>query len=387
MNKKFLSTFAIVVIVFASFAFASAAMAQPVDKVRVIIGFKGPSDAALVNANGGEIRFQFKYVNAIAASLPPQAVEALQKNDKIVYVEPDYEVQAIGKPTPTPPPTPDDTIPWGVNKIGAPTVWAQGDVGAGIKVAVLDTGIDMDHPDLTVAGGTNFVTPTSTADDDNGHGTHCAGTIAALDNGKGVEGVAPKAELYAVKVLDATGSGYISSIMAGIEWSITNHMQVISMSLGGSGYIPDFEQDCKDAVNAGIVVVAAAGNSGPYPNSINYPAKFPSVIAVGATDSRNKIASFSSRGPELSVVAPGVSITSTYIGGQYASGSGTSMACPHVAGTVALMLASGTLPSAIGSTLVQSVRTKLQATATNLGTIGFDTTYGYGLINAAKAAA
>jgi len=381
MNKKFLSAFVIILIVFSSLAISSVGSAVPAEKVAVIIGFKGASDAALVNAHGGEITYQYQYVSAIATSLPPQAIAALQKNPNVAYVEPDFQVQALGKPvkpTPTPTPVPTQTIPWGIAKIQAPSVWAT-TRGDEVKVAVLDTGIDTSHSDLNVVGGKSFVFPGRSYNDDNGHGTHCAGTIAALDNNYGVVGVAPQASLYAVKVLDRTGNGYLSWIMAGIEWSISNNMDVISMSLGSTGTVPDFETVCNQASNAGIVLVAAAGNSGPGSDTISYPAKYSSVIAVGATDSSNTIADFSSRGSQLSVVAPGVNIYSTFKGNAYATGSGTSMACPHVAGAVALML------SKDPTTLPATIKATLQSTASDLGISGLDTTYGYGIINAAKA--
>lgn len=380
MNKKILSTLAVIVIVFASFTFATATFAQPDGKVRVIIGFKGNSDAALVRGNGGEISYQYKYVSAIAASLPPQAIAALQKNPNVAYVEPDFEVEALGRPgkpvpTPTATPVPTQTIPWGVDQIGAPSAWAF-TKGAGIKVAVIDTGIDTKHSDLKVVGGKSFVFAVRSYNDDNGHGTHCAGTIAALDNNYGVVGVAPLASLYAVKVLDRTGNGYLSWVVAGIDWSIDNSMQVISMSLGAPTGSDTLEAICYQAYNTyGIVIVAAAGNSGPNQDTVEYPARYASVIAVGATDKEKTIAEFSSRGSQLSVVAPGVDILSTYSGNRLATGSGTSMACPHVAGTVALMLSKG-----VSST---NVRNSLETTADLCPsqTAKDDPTYGYGLVN------
>jgi subtilisin len=402
MNKKVLSIFVITLIVLACLAFTSAGFASPTDKVPVIIGFKGASDAALVNAHGGEITYQYQYISAIAASVPPQAVAALQKNPNVAYVESDFQVQALDRPTPkpsptssptpTPTPTPSpQTTPWGISQIKAPDVWTNNDEitikGQNVKVAVLDTGIYTSHPDLNVVGGVSFVRGARSYNDDNGHGTHCAGTIAALDNNIGVVGVAPSASLYAVKVLDRTGNGYLSWVISGIEWSITNNMQVISMSLGSSSGSTSLQQSCDNAYSHNIVVVAAAGNTGPNENTINYPAQYSSVIAVGATDNTNTIASFSSRGSQLSVVAPGVDITSTFpptipiqgkTGYYYAIGSGTSMACPHVAGTVALMLSNGISPT--------NVRNNLETTADLcLGQTGFDSNYGHGLVNAFKA--
>jgi len=400
MDKKSLSILAIFVLVFASFAFISISAALPAEKISVIIGFKTSSDAALIRAQGGDITFQYTYVNAIAASLPAKAIAALEKNPNIAYIEEDIQVQAYpGKPnrptptptpttsptptpTPTSTPTPTQTTPWGITKIGAPLVWASNNRGDSIRVAVLDTGIDITHTDLTVLGGANFIRTAKSYNDDNGHGTHCAGIIAALDNSYGVVGVAPEVDLYAVKVLDRRGSGAISGIIAGIEWCITNNMDVLSMSFGSSVPSTTLEAECSIAYQAGLVLVASAGNSYAGTDTVGYPAHYDTVIAVGATDNNDVIASFSSTGPSLSVVAPGVSIYSTYKGNTYATMRGTSMACPHTSGTVALILAEYT------NLTPQEVKNQLQDTAyfnsEKMGTEPNDV-YGYGRIDASLA--
>jgi hypothetical protein len=244
---------------------------------------------------------------------------------------------------------------------------------------------DKDHPDLqaNIKGGFNFVSnhhrrPADPEkwDDDNGHGTHCAGIVAAVDNDIGVIGVAPEAHLYGVKVLDRTGNGYESDVIAGIEWATSQGMDVISMSLGG-GYSESMETACDNA--AGIVLVAAAGNGGDGDSTTDecsYPAAYGSVIAVGATNTDNVAPYWSNSGPYLALAAPGVDIYSTYMGGGYATMDGTSMACPHVAGTAALAIASGE----------GNVRQCLQDTAYDLGDGGKDNLYGYGLVDAFKAA-
>jgi subtilisin len=252
--------------------------------------------------------------------------------------------------------------------------------GSGVKIAVLDTGIDASHEDLNVAGGASFVADEPDAlTDGNGHGTHVAGTIAALNNNVGVVGVSYDVDLYAVKVLSAAGSGTLSGIAQGIEWAIDNDMDVINMSLGGSTGSSTLKQASDNAYNSGIVVVAAAGNSGSFfglINTIGYPARYDSVIAVGAVDANNNRASFSSVGNQLEVMAPGVDINSTLPGNQYGALNGTSMASPHVAGAAALILAK--YPN---MTNVE-VRQKLRDTATNLGS-AFN--YGHGVINVEEA--
>ena len=230
-------------------------------------------------------------------------------------------------------------IPWGVGRLNAPAAWDY-TTGQGVKVAVIDTGIDYTHPDLApnYKGGYNFVANSDDPRDDQGHGTHVAGTIAAVKDGNGVAGVAPGASLYAVKVLDKNGSGQYSWIISGIEWAVEHRMDVINMSLGGGQGNEALQQVMEKAGEAGVTVVCAAGNdSGP----VNYPAKYPQAIAVSASDSSDKIASFSSRGPEIAVIAPGVNIYSTKKGGGYTTLSGTSMASPHVAGLAALAIGAG----------------------------------------------
>lgn len=242
-------------------------------------------------------------------------------------------------PTPSSSPISNQTIPWGISKISAPQAW-EITKGTDIKVAVVDTGIDTSHPDLktNIAGCLNFISPTKTCEDDNGHGTHVAGTIAALDNNLGVVGVAPNAKIYALKVLNKNGSGYLSDIIESLDWSINNQMQVINMSLGSSSGSTLLSEAVVRVYNAGIIMVAAAGNSGPSNNTVNYPAKYPQVIAVAGLDKNDSVPSWSSRGAEVFIAAPGKDIYSTYYMDTYKTLSGTSMATPHVVGAVALRL-------------------------------------------------
>lgn len=351
-----------------------------------IIGFKEKPDVALVKEHGGKIIYQYSIIPAIAANLPPQAIEGLMHNSKIAYIEEDSEVFAVS-----------ESLPWGVDRIDADRVWGDEGVpnvnpgynaGAGVGVAILDTGIDKDHPDLAanIKGGINFVpgiydlVDTNDWDDYHGHGSHVAGTVAAIDNDIGVIGVAPEADLYAVRVLDENGEGYMSDVIAGIDWVVGNHVddiQVISMSLGGNAS-DSLDQACQKAYNAGIIIVAAAGNN--YGGAVIYPAAYPSVIAVSSTTSYDILSSFSSVGPEVELAAPGSSIYSTYKNGGYATLSGTSMAAPHVSGTAALVIAANPGISNI------EVRQILQDTADDLGDPGWDISYGYGLVDAYEAA-
>jgi len=264
-------------------------------------------------------------------------------------------------------------IPWGVKRVNASGAWNFTE-GAGVKVAVIDTGMDYTHPDLKAnyAGGYNAIVSTMTPMDDHGHGTHVSGTIGAVRDSKGVVGIAPRASLYAVKVIDKNGSGTYSNVISGIEWAVQNKMNVINMSLGGGGSVDAMVKVMTAANRAGVTIVCAAGNdSGP----VNYPAKYPESIAVSASDSADSIASFSSRGAEIAFISPGVNVYSTYKGGKYSTMSGTSMACPHVAGLAALAVAAGAKTPA-------AVREALTKSASSLGLKPAEE--GAGIINAAK---
>ena len=344
---------------------------------KVIIGFvdePNQADENMIRGLGGETKYTYRIINAKAVEIPEQAIAQIEKNPRVKYVEEDAKVYALG-----------ETVPWGVDRIDAEIVHADNNKGAGVNVSIIDTGIYYTHPDLdeNYKGGYDFVNDDDDPMDDNGHGTHCAGIVAAEDNNIGVIGVAPGAYLYGVKVLDSGGSGSYSDVAAGIEWSIDNKMQVISMSLGGSLDSQTLHDACDKAYEAGIVVVAAAGNDGTPPgrgDNVGYPAKYSSVIAVAATDSNDERARWSSTGPAVELAAPGVSINSTLPGEGYGKKSGTSMACPHVAGTAALVMI------AYPSWTNADVRSQLQNTADDLGDPGLDTKYGYGLVDADEAA-
>lgn len=407
MLRKIISVSVIVIILLALVTTGSVSSAGKEQKVSVIIVFKdrpGQDDKKFIEGQGGSVSYEYSIIDGIAVEVPQHVYEKLiymqnnpddSKNPgiakRIKFVELDQEVHIAVKPvkpTPTPTVTPTPTAtptptpqqpPWGVSRINAPDAWPS-TTGARVNVSVIDTGIDYNHPDLkdNVKGGVTFVRGTSTYMDDNGHGTHCAGIIAAVDNSQGVVGVAPGASLYGVKVLDRRGSGTMSNVIKGIEWATNNDMDVISMSLGGGGS-DALKLACDNAYNSGIVVVAAAGND--YEGPISYPAAYGSVIAVTATDSSDEIASFSNIGSDAELAAPGVSIYSTYKGGGYATMSGTSMATPHVAGTAALVIAKNPSLSAA------EVRGILTGSAIDLGANGQDDYYGYGLVDAAAATA
>jgi subtilisin len=365
--KRLLSliTSLVLVIVLASTSFAYGEKSKETPMKPYFVSFNKNVDLNLIKSYGGQVKRQYKYMPVVSVNLPEKVTEALAKNPNVDYVEEDGKVQAIGQIT-----------PWGIPHVKATDVQNTDISGQGIKVAVLDTGIDYTHEDLRVTSGATFVQGETDYMDDNGHGTHVAGTIAALNNTIGVLGTAPEASLYAVKVLNQNGGGTYSDVVAGIEWAITNSMNIINMSLGGSNDSRTLQTAVDNAYNTGILVVASGGNNGyDRKGTISYPAKYSSVIAVGAVDQQNKRAFFSSVGRELELMAPGLDVQSTVPGG-YASNNGTSMSAPHVSGVAALVW-----EKKPELTNVQ-IRNSLNQTAV---TLGDSFSYGNGLVNSLSA--
>ncbi|MBI2848693.1 MAG: S8 family serine peptidase [Chloroflexi bacterium] len=361
--------------------------AEPAPMVKVLIETRhhpGPSEEDLVHRAGGKVKYTYHLVQAIAASVPESAIAGLRTHPNVLTVDLDTEVRAIDAEL-------DDT--WGTKRIGAGIVHDSGNRGAGARIAIIDSGVDYNHPDLkpNYKGGRDFVNNDSDPMDDNGHGTHVAGTIAARDDGIGVVGVAPEAQIYALKVLDATGGGSFSDVIAALQWAVDNNMHVTNNSYGSSGDPgPIVKAAFDNAAAAGVLHVAAAGNSGNVSgvgDNVGYPARWESVVAVAATRQDDSRASFSSTGPAVELAAPGYQINSTWLGGGYGAMSGTSMASPHVAGTAGLVIASGITDANGNGRINDEVRQRLDQTADDLGESGRDTKYGFGLVNAAKAAA
>jgi major intracellular serine protease len=236
-------------------------------------------------------------------------------------------------------------VPKGVELIQAPQIWNK-TKGKGIKVAVLDTGCDITHPDLKdrIIGGRNFTDDDRSNpdifNDYNGHGTHVSGTIAATENHSGVIGVAPEAGLLIVKVLNKAGSGKYEWSIKGIHYAIEQNADIISMSLGGPADVPELHEAIKAAVEKDILVVCAAGNEGDGDDSTNefaYPGCYNEVVSVGAINLERGSSDFTNSHNQIDVVAPGEGILSTYLNGKYAKLSGTSMSAPHVSGALALI--------------------------------------------------
>lgn len=244
-------------------------------------------------------------------------------------------------------------MPAGVQLVQAPVIWQESNHGEGIVVAVIDTGIDTNHPDLKdrIIGGRNFTTDfqgnPDLFEDNNGHGTHVSGTIAASLNQQGVAGVAPKAKILSLKALTGEGAGNYDWIITAINYAVdwrgpqNERVRVICMSLGGPSDVPEMHQAIQDAVQQDISVVVAAGNEGDGEEETfeyAYPGAYNEVISVGAVSVDFKLAPFTNTHNEIDLVAPGVEVMSTYPGNKYAKLSGTSMAAPHIAGALALIM-------------------------------------------------
>lgn len=276
-------------------------------------------------------------------------------------------------------------VDWGLSLLGVPKLWTQ-TRGKGVRVAVLDTGIAMTHPDLVgqIEDAVDFTRSRSGPADMNGHGTHTAGTIAAKDDTGGVVGIANESKLLIGKVLGDNGSGTSEMVANGITWAVEAGADVISMSLGAPMEAPQITNACKYALSKGVPIIAAAGNEGPGQNTTGYPASLPFVISVGAFDQNKKIAMFSSRG-KVDVACPGVKIISCYPPRGVAVLSGTSMSAPFCTGVVALMIAKHKMHG--GNTPVdtpEQVMEHLKRAAIDAGAPGKDAEYGWGILSPEK---
>jgi subtilisin len=346
------------------------------EKNEYLIQFDGPAERGLLNAfgvEGEDILHEYDYLPVHLVELSDSQVEGLENHPQVVALDENAEVTTLNQ-----------DVPYGIDQVQSTDAQAQGIEGDGMSVAVLDTGIDASHEDLAdnVVDGYSVFTDSENSNpfnDGNGHGTHVAGTVAAVDNDFGVIGTAPEADLYAVKVLSNEGSGSLSGIAEGLEWSIENDIDIINMSLGGSQGSSILEDFTDLAYEEGALVVAAAGNEGNgfgFFDTVGYPAQYDSAMAVAAVDSNNQRASFSSAGPAVEISAPGVDILSTVPNNGYDAFNGTSMASPHVAGVAAQVWEAKPELSNV------ELRSLLNDTAVPLGA---QRDYGNGLIQAVDA--
>ena len=227
---------------------------------------------------------------------------------------------------------------WGITAFDLPKAW-QYTQGEGVKIAVVDTGCDLDHPDLmhNLLDGINFVKPGTPPDDDNCHGTHVTGILVAENNDIGMVGVCPQAKVIPVKVLNSKGSGNLLDVAKGVMWAADNGADIITMSLGSPMKVQQVRKAIQYAASKGIPTFVAGGNAGNT-KELFYPANYPETISIGAIDENFNRAKFSNTGRNLDFMAPGVDIFSTVPDNWYATLSGTSMACPFAVGVAALVL-------------------------------------------------
>lgn len=336
---------------------------------------------SIVEGCGGRLSKALPLINGAVCLFPEEerAESLLVRAGEVRWVEDDLIIPIVCACLAPPKPKPrQQRVPWGVEKIGAPEVWNRA-TGKGVRVAVLDTGIDTAHPDLkdNVRGAFDTIKETPDVIDDNGHGTHVAGIIAALDNEFGVVGVSPDVDIYAAKAFDSRGQGRTSDIIQAIEWCVEQDVNIINMSFGTRDSTKALELAIDKAAKAGILMIAAAGNEGAK-DSVLYPARDPNVIGVAASTPDDRIASFSSSGREVDVTGPGEGVYSTYNRSGYKSLSGTSMSCPHVSGVAALVL------SAEPGLSAEQVKEIVLATATELEGFGREQ-QGAGLVSAIAA--
>ncbi|WP_224269255.1 S8 family peptidase [Haloprofundus salinisoli] len=357
------------------------------DTVEVNVGLDATAEGAgfdVVRRAATRVVRPFAF-DALTVELPREAVATLRRRPEIRYVEVNGTMRTYQQST-------SQAVPHGISRIGAQLASEAGITGDGVDVAIVDSGVDSDHPDLrgNLGEGRAFVncrgrprlcrvTGNGNAcktdwDDDDNHGTHCAGVVGAVDNDEGVVGVAPETTLHAVKVIYCAGVGLVSDIAAGIEHVADRGWAVASLSFGSQRPTNLIRDACRYAAEEGVLLVAAAGNGRARPNTVGFPATLPTVLAVSAVDRNGEFAAFSSTGPRIDIAAPGTNVRSTVPGG-YRTYSGTSMACPHVAGAAALLVSTG-----LSTT---EARERLVGTADDLG-LG-RAKQGAGLLNVAAA--
>ena len=359
--------------------------------VKVIVTFeRGGARAAeaAIAGRAGTVGRRLGLIDAVAATLPRGQLKRLAADNGVRRVELDRTLTAFDHAADTGDHEYENA--WGVEHIGTPAVHAAGIRGAGVKVAIIDTGIDYIHDDPdndpyvvdpeflgNYAGGYDFANGDADPYDDNGHGTHVAGILAAEKNGYLVAGVAPDVDLYALKILDANGEGDVSNLILALQWALDNDIDVVNMSLGTHEVSPALASAVSNASAQGLLMVAASGNVNPlsweelfFGCPVAYPGAYPEVLSTTFTNGNDALTGFSCTGPEVDVAAPGDQIFSTVPIGScmfctpqgYSAQSGTSMASPHLAGTVALLLSAG-IPDTGAPGLFDDVKGRICATA------------------------
>ncbi|MBL4970657.1 S8 family peptidase [Bacillus halotolerans] len=376
MKNTFCKLVVSVTLFFSFLGLGPLAHAETSSEKEVIVVYKNTDGKETVLDSDAEVEQQYQHLPAVAVTADPETVKEFKQDPDILYVENNVTFTAADntdlKVLSENADTSDNFEQWNLEPIQVKQAWKEGLTGKNVKIAVIDSGISP-HDDLSISGGYSAVSYTSSYKDDNGHGTHVAGIIGAKHNGYGIDGIAPEAQIYAVKALDQNGSGDLQGLLKGIDWSIANGMDIVNMSLGTSSDSQILHDAMDKAYEKGVLLVAASGNEGNG-KPVNYPAAYSSVVAVSATDQHNQLAAFSTTGNQVEFSAPGTDITSTYLHQYYATGSGTSQATPHAAAMFALLKQRDP-----GNTNVQ-LRALMQKNIVDLGITGRDQQFGYGLI-------
>lgn len=376
--KKVSITFILLVLLTSISITPSLAAASDNDLEKVIISFDDSIDYQALEDMGAEIHSELDAISSVIATIPSTTFTKADTDVSIKAIS-DEQIFKAAAQQPS----------WGYQHIKAPSALKAGYTGKGVKIAVIDSGINTKHPDLSVAGGASMIEGSSPFTDGAGHGTHVAGVIAALNNTIGVVGAAPDAELYSVKVLASNGAGTLEDVLDGVQWAIDQDMDIINLSLTTGYDIPELEAMLKKATDLGIIVVAAAGNietvdtQGNYVQAegdVLYPARYKSVIAVGSTDMNNRLSGFSYRGPSVELTAPGEGIYSTFSTistagyDDYKASEGTSVSTPFVSAVFAQY------KEAFPHLNNVQLRATVKRAVTDLGPTGKDNLFGHGLV-------
>lgn len=345
------------------------------DEANVIIGYDNEVGKQQIIDSSNSVDYEFDHLQAVSVSIDSKKLEMLEANPNIKYIEENAKVQLADNGLITEIPELDgtsETERWNIHFTGVTKAWEEGFTGKNVNIAIIDTGIST-HSELHVKGGVSTVDYTEDWLDDHGHGTHVAGTISAIKNNQGVVGIAPGANIFAVKALDYNGDGHLADVIDGIRWAVENNMDIINLSLGTQEVNKPFKEAIDYAYNQGALIVAASGNDGNG-TPVTFPAKYENVIAVSAVNARMELAGFSSTGREVEFSAPGVGIVSTYLNGSYGFANGTSQASPHVTGMLAILKQKypGMHNNALRKALLEHVN--------DLGEPGRDPLFGYGFI-------
>lgn len=360
--------------------------AQPQDQLNyaedeLIVKYKPNADVSnLAGKHGGNLAKKNDKIRIAKIKVPKGSdlnnkMKDMQADPSIEYVEYNYKTNIESVPN-----DPSYSEQWGIPKIKADQAWDNMSGGSPVTIAIIDTGVKSDHPDLTanVVAGYNTISDSTNTEDDHGHGTHAAGIAAGkTGNGVGISGVSGNSQIMPIKAMGATGSGFTSDISEGVVWAVDHGAKVINMSLGTTSYSQVLQDAINYAYNQGAIVIAAAGNSNVSTN--HYPAAMDHVVGVSATTTTDTKASFSNYGSYVDIAAPGTDILSTTFDGSYGYKQGTSMASPFVAGVAALVWSQR--PTLTPGQLEQV----LEASAKDIGTAGKDIYFGYGLVDALTA--